>query len=109
MLALMSSILWYFVDIHILRLLQTCGLSHQLKFLLKVTQFIRLENITWDELGYPLQSAKDRSSVYDDADDEWDCFYAVLKECLNKFLRRLATLWKSKRPTPCLMIKSCRK
>ena len=40
-------------------------------------------------------------SVYDDIDDKWGYFYALLQECLDKFLPlKKVTSQKSKRPTP---------
>ena len=39
-------------------------------------------------------------SVYDDIDDKWGYFYALLQECLDKFLPlKQVTSQKSKRPT----------
>ena len=39
-------------------------------------------------------------SVYDDIDDKWGYFYALLRECLDKFLPlKKVTSQKSKRPT----------
>ena len=40
-------------------------------------------------------------SVYDDMDDKWRYFYALLQECLNSFLPlKTVTSQKSKKPTP---------
>ena len=40
-------------------------------------------------------------SVYDDMDDKWNYFSALLQECLNSFLPlKTVSSWKSKRSSP---------
>jgi len=87
----------------ILRLLQTCGLSDHKVQIANLGYFspqtpsrdhqIRsFRKCNWDELRHTLQSAPWKiMSVYDDIDDKWGYFYALLWECLDNFshLRRL--------------------
>ena len=85
-----------FIEINIL--LQTCGLSDhrgQIATLgcypsqapSRSYQIHSFWRCNWEELREALHSAPWYiMSVYDDIDDEWDYFYALLQECLNKFL-----------------------
>jgi len=99
-------------DTPILRLLQTCGLSdHKVQianlgyFSLQTPsrdhQIRSFRKCNWDELQHTLQSAPWQiMSVYDDIDDKWGYFYALLWECLDKFLPlKKVTSQKSKRST----------
>ena len=100
-------------DTPVLRLLQMCGLSdHKVQianlgyFSLQSSsrghQILSLRKRNWDELRHTLQSVPWQiMSVYDDIDDKWSYFYALLQECLDKFLPlKKVTSQKSKRPTP---------
>ena len=100
-------------DINALRALQTCGLSdHKVQIVTlgcypstapsrsyKVRSF---RKCNWDELRETLQPAPWHvMSVYNDMDDKWRYFYALLQECLNSFLPlKTVTSQKSKKPTP---------
>ena len=99
-------------DTPVLRLLQTCGLSdHKVQIVTlgcypskapsRRHQIHSFRKCNWVELHDTLQSAPWYvMSVYDDIDDKWGYFYALLQECLNKFLPLKVISQKSKRPTP---------
>ena len=104
-------------DTPVLRLLQTCGLSdHKVQIATlgcytsktpsRSHQIRSFRNCDWQELHNtlefaPLQFAPWQvMSVYDDINDKWGYFYALLQG-LNKFLPlKKVTSRTSKRPTP---------